>query len=207
MDNSFSIYMALMDFIPVLGFFIGAYFLSKIFFLNRNSRLGWMVIIGGLLIFLGGGLQATWKLFMAFSIGDFPWMSQGQFVFMSFGYSFLFISVFSLFRNIKFIENISITAMAVWKIPFLVVMTLASLGTYGILAYIAFRRRQILAGISFSIALLGVILLGGMANQTQSIAMQWIEQSVNSVANFGFALGGFLLFKKFEALNSSTEIQ
>jgi len=207
MDYSHSIFMALMDFIPVLGFIIGIFYLTKVFTFSQKLDMVWMVITGGGLIFFGGGLQATWKLFKALNIGDFQWMSQGQFIFMALGYSFFLISLFSLSRTKILAENISLTAMTVWKIPFLIIMTLASLGTYGILAYIAFRRRLTLAGISFSIALLGVILMGGMASQTQSIAMQWIEQSVNSFSNICFAVGCFLLFKDFEAIISPPEIQ
>jgi hypothetical protein len=196
-ENSYSVIMALMDYIPVLGFMIGAFFLSKIFFGGHKQQLGWMVLIGGVLIFMGGALQATWKLFMALNVGNFSWMSQGQFIFMAFGYSALLIPAISLISTSKLVKNAPLPAMAVWKIPFLAVMTLASIGTYGILTFVAFRRRQPLAALGFIMALLGVLLLGGMASQEQTIAMQWIEQSVNSLANLGFALGSFLLSKNF----------
>lgn len=197
MNNSYSVFMALMDYLPVFCFIIGVYFLSKIFFFNHQPNFGWMVVIGGALIFWGGGLQATWKLFKALDIGDYQWMSQGQFVFMALGYTFLFISVFSFLKSNNSSNNISFTAMLIWKIPFLVIMTLASLGTYGVLAHIAFRQRKVFSAISFLIAFIGVILLGSMANQQQTIFMQWIEQSVNSLANFGFAIGSYQLFRDF----------
>lgn len=87
--------------------------------------------------------------------------------------------------------------MAAWKIPFLLMMILASLGTYGILTYVALRRRLGFAAVGFVLAFLGVILMGGMASQLQTVRMQWIEQSINSSANLGFALGSFLLYKDF----------
>jgi hypothetical protein len=189
--------MALMDYIPVLCFIIGAFFLAKFFLKDQKRYLGWMVMIGGGLIFLGGGLQATWKLFMALNIGNFSWMSQGQFIFMAFGYSALLIPTISLISASKLVKNAPLPAMAVWKIPFLAVMTLASLGTYGILTFVSFRRRQPLAALGFIMALLGVLVLGGMASQEQTVTMQWIEQSINAFANLGFALGSFLLFKNF----------
>ena len=124
-------------------------------------------------------------------------MSQGQFIFMSIGYLALFLPSISLISATKYVKKAPLPAMAVWKIPFLAVMTLASIGTYGILIFIAIRRRQPLAALGFIIALLGVVLMGAMANQFQTLGLQWLEQSVNTFANLGFALGCFLLFKSF----------
>lgn len=197
MENSYSVIMALMDYIPVLCFIIGAFFLAKIFLNEQKRSLAWMVMIGGGLIFLGGALQATWKLFMALNVGNFSWMSQGQFIFMALGYSVMLLPTISLIAATKVVKGATLSAMAVWKIPFLAVMTLASIGTYGILTIVSFRRRQPLAALGFIIALLGVLLMGGMASQEQTLTMQWIEQSINAFANLGFALGSFLLFKNY----------
>jgi hypothetical protein len=195
--ETYSITMALFDFVPVLGFFVGAIFLAKLFFHLKKKHYGWMMLLGGVLVFSGGALQASWKLMMSLDIANLFWMSQGQFVFMSFGYLMLLIPTLSLIKTRKRKDLASLGAMAAWKIPFLMMMTLASLGTYGILAYISIRRRLIVAAAGFIFAFLGVILLGGMASQLQTIGLQWIEQSVNSLANLGFALGSFLLFRDF----------
>lgn len=196
-DETYSLSMALFDFVPVLGFLIGAIFLSRIFFLLRKKRFGWMVIFGGILIFLGGGLQASWKLMMCLNLANLRWMSQGQFVFMAIGYLAFFVSTMTLIKKVREKELTPLAAIAGWKIPFLLVMTLASLGTYGILAYIALRRRLGFAAVGFVLAFLGVILMGGTASQVQTVRMQWIEQSINSLANLGFALGSFLLFRDY----------
>lgn len=134
---------------------------------------------------------------MALNVGNFSWMSQGQFIFMALGYSVMLLPTISLIAATKVVKGATLSAMAVWKIPFLAVMTLASIGTYGILTIVSFRRRQPLAALGFIIALLGVLLMGGMASQEQTLTMQWIEQSINAFANLGFALGSFLLFKNY----------
>ncbi len=198
LEQKYSLSMAIFDFVPVFGFLTGAIFLSRIFFLPHKRRFGWMMIFGGMMIFLGGALQASWKLLMCLNIPAFGWMSQGQFVFMAFGYLALFLPTTSLLKRAREAELTPLSAMAAWKIPFLMVMTLASLGTYGILVYVALRRRLWVAALGFMLAFLGVILMGGMANQVQTIKMQWIEQSINSSANLGFALGSFLLYKDFK---------
>jgi len=196
-EETYSVSMALFDFVPVLGFLVGAVFLSRIFFHRSNKRYYWLSVLGGILVFLGGALQASRKLLMALDIANLPWMSQGQFIFMSFGYLMLLIPTLSLFKANKKSKLSILSAMAAWKIPFLLVMTLASLGTYGMLAYISICRRLGIAAVGFILAFVGVILMGGMANQLQSIGLQWIEQSVNSLANLGFVFGSFLLFQDF----------
>jgi hypothetical protein len=197
-DGTYSLSIAIFDFVPVFCFLIGALFLSRLFLLIRNNIYGWLTIFGGILIFLGGALQASWKLLMSLQIANLQWMSQGQFVFMALGYFLLLITSISLIKTTRKMTQTPLTAMAAWKIPFLLVMTLASLGTYGILTYVALRRRLGIAAFGFLFALLGVILLGGMANPLQTIRMQWIEQSINSMANLGFATGSFILFRDFK---------
>ena len=202
-DQTYSLSMALFDFVPVISFLIGVIFLSRVFFLRHKRRFGQLMVFGGLMIFLGGAFQASWKLMMCLNTTAFGWMSQGQFVFMAVGYLALLIPTTSLIKTAQKVKLTPISAMAVWKIPFLLVMTLASLGTYGILAYVALRRRLGFAAFGFLLAFLGGILMGGMASQVQTMRMQWIEQSINSSANLGFALGCFLLYKDFKQKNSA----
>ena len=50
--------------------------------------------------------------------------------------------------------------MADWKIPFLAVMTLASIAAQGILAWVALRKRAPLAAEGFLVALLCLLAMG-----------------------------------------------
>jgi hypothetical protein len=91
-----------------------------------------------------------------------------------------------------------VMAMAAWKIPFLAIMTLASLGAQGILVYLSFRRGIRIAAIFFIVAVLCMLGMAGMASGEQTITRQWIEQSVNLAGQSSFALGAFFLNKRSE---------
>ncbi len=90
-------------------------------------------------------------------------------------------------------------AMAAWKIPFLFVMTVASLGAEGILAYLAFQRKARRAAAGFVVGVLGILAMGALASAEQTLTMQWIEETVNTVGQLGFMLGSILLYRNFRA--------
>ena len=83
--------------------------------------------------------------------------------------------------------------MVTWKIPFLIGMTLTSMGVHGILTHVSFQRKARFAATGFIVAFLGFVGMGAMASYEQTLARQWIEQSVNSVGQLGFMVGSILL--------------
>jgi hypothetical protein len=103
----------------------------------------------------------------------------------------------------------SVMAIAVWKIPLLAVMTICSLGAQGILVYISFQKKAKLAAAFFILAILCMLGMSGMASGSeQTVATQWIEESINSIGQIGFALGSYLLYRRCqtEELPVSEEI-
>jgi hypothetical protein len=87
--------------------------------------------------------------------------------------------------------------MALWKIPFLAVMTVCSLGLHSVLSYLSFRRRARLAGGMFVLAALALLAMAGLAGGEQTVALQWTEESINSVGQLAFATGSYLLFRRY----------
>jgi len=194
----YSVEMALYDFVPVIGFLVGGIYLVK---LSRYALKKLMTVImttSVIVIVLGGGLQASWKLLTAINLPHPIWMSQGQFVFMATGYVLMLIPVLALLRKNKTKVAEALPAMAAWKIPFLAVMTLASLSTYALLVVLSLRRKSWLAGLGFIFAFISVLTMGFMASQTQTIQLQWIEQTINTLGNWGFALGAILVYKTYK---------
>ncbi len=198
MNETYSIGLALLDFVPNIAFLVGAFFLVKIALLVRGTKCSRMVMAGSLLIALGGILKATWKFLYAANVGDFQLMSQAQFVLVAPGFLALLVAVIILAR--KPIKGVTpMLAMAAWKMPFLFVMTLCSLGAQGILAYISFQRKASLAAVGFIIAFMGLLAMGGLASAEQTIAMQWIEESINSLGQIGFMFGSIFLYKSYRS--------
>ena len=203
MEQTYSLGMAYYDFVPVVFFLIGGFFLIKICLFAHQKYLTWLMTVGIIFIGLGGAFQATWKLLYIAGIANVVWMKNMQFIFMSFGYSGILIPVIMLSRQNKKIKQALTLAMPVWKISFLMMMTIASLGTYALLASISIRRHLRLATAGFIIALSSVLAMGLLASQSQTVSLQWIEQSINTFGNLGFALGAILLHKNYMESNSN----
>jgi hypothetical protein len=97
-------------------------------------------------------------------------------------------------------------AIATWKIPLLILMTLASMGVQGILTYVAFRRNAKLAAVGFIVAFLCLVGMGALASGEQTSARQWTAQSVNTVGQLGFMVGSILLFQKIAKLKTTNRL-
>ena len=203
--ETYPVSLALFDFIPTLAFLTGAFYLVRTGVLCRGKPCGRMVMAGGLLVFLGGFFKATWKLLYTTGVADIQWMSQGQFVLSSIGFLGLFIAVLYMVRSKqKAAPGGSVLAMAAWKIPFLFVMTVTSLGAEGILAYMAFKRKAPLAAAGFIVGVLGLLAMGAMASAEQNLSMQWIEEGINTLGQLGFMTGCILLYQDFKAAGCET---
>lgn len=191
--ETYPLSIALFDFVPVMMFLVGAFFLVRIAIQMRSSPCGRMAMAGSLLVFLGGFLKATWKLLYAANLADIRWMSEVQFALIAPGFLALLVTAILMARGRRKVAAPPVMAIAAWKIPLLAVMTLSSMGAQGILAYLSFRRRVPLAAVGFIIAFLCLVGMGGMASSEQTIVKQWIEESINTLGQLGFMIGAILL--------------
>ena len=191
--------LAILDFIPNIAFLIGAIYLVRIAVMVKGTACSRVVMAGSLLIALGGMLKASWKLIYASGGPNVRLMSDIQFILVAPGFLALLVAAIWLARSKNAGRSLPMMAIAAWKIPFLFVMTLTSLGAQGILAYICFRRKAPLAAAGFIVAFLGLLAMGGMASAPQTVTMQWVEESINSVGQIGFMLGSILLHKNYKA--------
>lgn len=77
----------------------------------------------------------------------------------------------------------------------------SSLGAEGMLAYMAFRRRVFLAAAGFVVGVLGILAMGALASAEQTVAMQWVAESVNTLGQSGFMVGSIFLHRDFQNRN------
>jgi hypothetical protein len=197
MNEGYSLGLALFDFVPNIAFLVGAYFLVRLVLMERGSKCGRLAMAGTLLIFLGGTLKATWKLLYSTTGADIRLLSEIQFVLLAPGFLAMLVAILLMARKQRESGKLPLLAIAPWKIPLLAVMTICSIGAQGVLTYIAFRRSARLAGMLFAIAVLCTFGMGGMASGEQTVAKQWIEESINSVGQISFAVGSYLLYRNF----------
>lgn len=199
--ETYPLSLAVFDSVPVTLFLVGAFFLVRVGVLLRGTPCSRMIMAGAVLIFLGGFLKATWKLLYAANVADVQWMSQVQFILVAPGFFALLIAAILMGRGKKKLaaaNQVSLLAIATWKIPLLAIMTLSSMGANGILAYFCFRRGARLAAVGFIIAFLCLVGMGAMASGEQTLAKQWIEEGINTAGELGFAFGSILLHRKLK---------
>jgi hypothetical protein len=206
MTETGSLGLSLFDFVPNLAFLLGAVFLVLTARLARGRRCAWLIAGGTLLIFLGGMLKATWKLLYTTGVGDVQVMSEAQFALLAPGFLLMLAGTTMLVRRqakeAAFSSQPPVLAMALWKIPLLLVMTVCSIAAYGLLTYAAFRRGLRLAGALFIIAAFCLLAMSGMAGGEQTVARQWMEQSTNATGQSAFALGSLILYRSWRRVAS-----
>jgi hypothetical protein len=205
MNETYPVSLAIMDFLPNIAFLVGAYFLVRISAMAKSKPCSRMVMAGALLIALGGLLKATWKLIYASGAGNIRVMSEVQFILVAPGFLAVLMAVILIARKRTGSKAaMPVMAIAAWKMPFLFIMTITSLGAQGILAYIAIRRGVTLAAVGFAIAFMGLLAMGGLASAEQSLGMQWLEESINSIGQLGFMTGSILLHRDYKTSGCDT---
>jgi len=217
----YTISLALVDFLPVIFTTIGFYFLFKMVS-HVDATQGKVFLIGAVLTVMGGLIKATWKLIIASTGNDFRWMDDGMFVWMAPGYTILVWSIWQTVRAVRekktfnvwltpaiiviltlagsFYLNTSSPDSPAWKLILLSVMVLASVITSILLIVFAFRQKLTLAGVLFVINLIIIFVMNGLARiPEQTIALQWIEESINSVSWLCFAVASKKVFENTQA--------
>jgi hypothetical protein len=203
-EEGYSLPLALLDYVPSIAFLLGSYFLVKTMYLERGSRCARMGMTGSLLILIAGLLKATWKLLFTLKIADITLFSDSQFALLALGFLALLVAVVMLARQKPVPQPALTLAMAAWKIPLLFIMTLCSLGAQGILCYVSFRRGARLAAWCFICGVLCMLGMSGMASGSeQTVANQWIEESMNTVWQILFAIGCWLLYKNYRTAQTA----
>jgi hypothetical protein len=193
MEGNHTLSLALFDFVPNLAFLAGGYFLVRMAIQTRGKTSGQVMAAGTGLVFLGGMLKATWKLLLTLEIADVQLFSEAQFALQAPGFLLMLVAMVQIIRTDS-PGATTLGAMAAWKIPFLVVMTLADLGVLGLCITLALRWRKRLAAILFVLAVFLTLGMSGMAGGSeQTLGNQWIEESINSLGQIAFALGSYLL--------------
>ncbi len=206
MADAPSLSLALVDFLPSLFFFTGSIFIVRLAYRMRGKNCGLLALAGTFMVFMGGFFKAAGKLIYALNGTDVVFFNQGQFVWLGLGFLGLLLAAILLARRTRAAASGTVVmpafaaAMALWKMPFLFLMTLASLGVNGIFAYLSFRRKLYWAAAGFVVAFLCLLAMGGMASAEQTLPQQWIEEITNSLGNLGFMLGGIVLDRKFGSL-------
>lgn len=195
---SFTIPMALMDFVPVIFFGVSAALLLRDLY-NKMFQGAYALLAAGCInVFLAGFCKAAWKLLYAANICDFVALEK------------MFMPVNSL--GLLFV-GLSLVGMLVWKrksvmlsaapavftssMPFIMMMVVGLGGMCAALSIVAAKMKKASLMILFILSFVCAMAMGYMSSQdsTQSW-VNWAEQSINTVSQLCLMLGVIALDKK-----------
>ena len=195
--------LAIYDYLPILIWVAGSYFLVDAIREDINRVFFYYILILSLvLVCIGGILKATWKLLIAIADINLFLLSDIQFPLMGTGFLLLFISLLSLLLQKKDIQKKKF-AIGVFKKSFLPVMVIGSIGSTICLMLIAKRKKAFLALIFYSIFLVVSTSMGYIGSRivANSYNVILLEQTINCSSTLLWALGSFFLWKNHRTAN------
>lgn len=217
MLDTYNLPLAIEDFVPVLLSSLGLLILSRMMW-QADKNAGTFTTIGWILVTLGGFCKALWKLIMALSASqtDITFLDNSLFIFMAAGFTLFAWGIWVGQQNLAqrpvstklwpvpigiialFYTGAITTAVTqsdrTWFFILLGLTTLANVVMAVLLINQAWRERMPTAAGLFLTNLLAVFVLQGLARvPDQTIALQWVEQGLNTLAQGAFALGAWKL--------------
>ncbi len=94
--NGISIPMAIVDFIPVVLFFISAVILQHDLYNKMQKGSFALLAAGSIMVLIGGIYKATWKILYAAGICDFAALDTAMFPMQAPGFMLVFLSLLTL---------------------------------------------------------------------------------------------------------------
>ncbi|MFB4307449.1 hypothetical protein [Actinomadura sp. GTD37] len=191
--TDYPIALAVEDFVPV------ALTAAGVALLRHKHPL---VPVAAVLVVAGGFAKATWKLIVALDGPDVRWLHEALFPLLAIGFTLL---VFALARELRrpghpavlaapLVAALAASAVLRDSWPAMVWTIIAVTGAGAMLLRSAVRADDRLGASLFGLWLAGQYLLGPMAARAeQSIPLQWVEQSCNTLAQAAFAYAAWRL--------------
>jgi hypothetical protein len=211
-----TISLALVDFIPVVFSAIGVVLIARMI-AQLHLTSGQVAYVAAALIALGGLSKAGWKLIIASTGNDIVWLDELLFIFLGSGFTLMSwalwnarlvlsgqevprtiwlrpLAVIALFGGGAIAARLAQPEARYWVYILLMLTTFANLAV-GILLIRQARQQSLrLAATFFLFNLIAIIALSGMARvPEQTIALQWIEELINVLAQGAFAIAAWQL--------------
>lgn len=211
--EDYTLALALEDFVPVLLSLIGFALLARMVWrVDRDN--GRLALVGVTLIGTGGVLKATWKLILALSGRDIAFLDNSLFIFLAPGFACLAWAVWAgqqRLRSRKVAERIWLRPLLIflpfataafilaqqggrsWVFVLLALTTLKNSILLGNLTRQALWQQQQGIAALFIFNLVSIFALSGLARVEQSVALQWVEQGINTLSQAVFLLAAWRL--------------
>ena len=194
---NFSVPMALVDYIPVFFFGLAAVLLQRDLYGKMGKEAFALFAAGTINIFCAGFLKASWKLLYAAGVCDFAALNTLFMPLQSIGFLLAGTGILLPFcRRKKRTALLTAPPLFGGTFVFIMMMVLGLGSICTCLSILAAKLKKKGAAVLFILAFLCSMGMGAMASQdSASAAVNWIEQSINTVSQ-GCLLGGVWILHK-----------
>ena len=201
----FTVPMALVDFIPVIMFFVSFLFMQFDLYYKFDRWSFGLFWAGGIMVFMAGFYKALWKLLYAAGVCDFEKLNQMFFPVQAHGFLILGLAlIFLLTMKKKDLNNpgkttfLSVAAPAVFSgtMLFVVFMVFGVVAMCVCMAIIAVRMNKKFAVVLFIISIIFMLGMGYLSSKDFTQAyMNWAGEFTNILGQVTM-MGGVLILHK-----------
>ena len=194
--NGISVPMAVVDFIPVIMFFIAAVILQRDLYSKMSKGAFALLAAGSIMVFLGGSFKALWKLLYALNICDFDALNKAFFPMQGCGFLLFFLGLLRVKNRRQDAAVLAVPAVYTSNLIFIVMQTVGLAGSQAVLAIKAAKMKKGNAVICFAVSFIFMLGMGYLGSRFDSSSkMNWIAQLTNIVSQGALLLGVIILHK------------
>ena len=197
--NGISVSMAIVDFIPVLMFFIATIILQRDLYNKMVKGAYSLLAAGSWMILIGGTYKALWKILYGLGICDYPNLTASFFPMQGPGFILIAIALIGMFTKYNKNAFLSIMVVPVYNsnMPFIFLQVIGCSVVQFSLAYISVKMRQKFCTLLFIISFIFMLGMGYLGSKfDDSSSMHWIAQCTNIISQGTFLWGTIILHKK-----------
>ena len=192
---SFTVPMALMDYIPVIFFGVAAFLLQKDLYSKMRKDSFALFAAGTINIFAAGFLKATWKLLYAAGICDFAALNTMFLPVQSIGFLLAGLGIAMMLTTRK---TLMLAAPPVFSgsVIFIMMMVLGLGSICACLSILAAKLKKKPVMALFILAFLTSMGMGALSGMDMTLAwVNWLEQGINCVGQ-GLLMWGVVRLHK-----------
>lgn len=194
-----TVFMAIVDFIPVLLFFTAAVILLKDLYNKLVKGAYALLAAGSIMVLIGGFYKALWKFLVGAAVCDYPVLGDSLFPFQGPGYLLIFAALIGLFTkaNKKHVTlHASALPVVTGILPFLFMQILGCVGMQAMLVVISVKMKKKLPVVCFVLSFVFIMAMGYLgAKFDDSSSMHWVAQVTNIISQGSLLAGVWLLHK------------
>lgn len=196
--NGITVPMAIMDFVPVVLFFIAAVILQRDLYNKLVKGAFALLAAGSILVLLGGFYKALWKILYALNVCNFEALDISFFPIQAPGFLLVFLGLTALKKK----DFGSPTALAVAPMVYrsnLIFIIMQVVGFGGIqycMVRVALLMKKRFAAVLFVLSFIFILGMGYLgAKFDDSSSMNWLAQATNVLSQGCFMWGTLILHK------------